>query len=207
MDKPGLRERKKEATRRRISDVATGLFALRGFDDVTVAEVAEAAEVSKMTVFNYFPRKEDLFWDRQKDRLEMLEAAVRERAPGESVPAALRRRHHELLASGHPLSGVVENIYWFMKIVRSSPALMSRALELDREIEEMLTRVLADEVADDVRARLIAGQLTAAMGSIYTIGIDRMLEVGDVEQVRREHVEVIDTAFDLLENGMGAYGA
>jgi AcrR family transcriptional regulator len=207
MDKPGLRERKKEATRRRISDIATGLFALRGFDNVTVAEVAEAAEVSKMTVFNYFPRKEDLFWDRQTDRLTTLEAAVRERAPGESVPAALRRYHHELLTSGHPLSGVVENIYGFMKIVRASPALMTRALEFDHEIEETLVRVLADEVTDDVRARLIAGQLAAAMGSIYSIAIDRMLEVGDVEQVRREQVEVIDTAFDLLENGMGAYGS
>lgn len=60
----GLRERKKWETRRRISDVATGLFFARGFDNVTIAEVAEAAGVSRMTVFNYFPRKEDLFLDR-----------------------------------------------------------------------------------------------------------------------------------------------
>ena len=57
----GLRERKKLATRRAISDIATGLFMERGFDNVTVAEVAEVANVAKMTVFNYFPRKEDLF--------------------------------------------------------------------------------------------------------------------------------------------------
>ncbi len=62
----GLRERKKRQTRQHISDVATGLFLERGFDAVTIAEVAEAADVSVNTVYNYFPAKEDLFLDRSK---------------------------------------------------------------------------------------------------------------------------------------------
>ena len=82
MDEPSLRERKKRETRQRISNVATGLFMLRGFDNVTVAEVAEAANVSKMTVFNYFPRKEELFFDRGAEAIELTEAAIRDRAPG-----------------------------------------------------------------------------------------------------------------------------
>jgi AcrR family transcriptional regulator len=206
MDKPGLRERKKEATRKRISDTATTLFAIRGFDNVTVAEVAEAADVSKMTVFNYFPRKEDLFWDRQTDRLAELEATIRERVPGESVAAVLRRYQHELLAAKHPLSGVLENLAPFVNVVRSSPALMARLLEFTKEIEEMFAKVLADEVGDDVRARLVAAQLAATLDSIYSIGVDRALAGGDFTKIRREQAKTIDKAFDLLESGIGDYG-
>src|SRR5438105_15188053 len=67
------------------------LFAKRGFDHVTVAEVAEAADVSEKTVFNYFPTKEDLFFDEVPRRLELLVEAIRGRDPGEPVLAALRR--------------------------------------------------------------------------------------------------------------------
>src|SRR3954463_9958942 len=103
----GLRERKKRATRQLISNVAWGLFIQRGFEEVTVAEIAEAAGVSKMTVFNYFPRKEDLFLDRHADRLAELVSVVRSRPPGVSAVGALRRHKHELLAAGHPLSGAI----------------------------------------------------------------------------------------------------
>src|SRR5215211_7761821 len=72
----GLRERKKRATRQLISNVATRLFMERGFEDVTVDEVAAAANVSKMTVFNYFARKEDLFFDRGDEAQRLLRAAL-----------------------------------------------------------------------------------------------------------------------------------
>src|ERR1700749_1287397 len=81
----GLRERKKRRTRGPIATVAMKLFAARGFDAVTVAEVARAAEVSEKTVFNYFPSKEDLvFWRLESFEHELL-SAVRDRAAGESV--------------------------------------------------------------------------------------------------------------------------
>ncbi|HEY0194530.1 MAG TPA: helix-turn-helix domain-containing protein, partial [Kofleriaceae bacterium] len=79
---PGLRERKKQETRKRISDTATGLFMQRGFDKVTVAEIAELANVSKMTVFNYFARKEDMLFDREPEALELIRRAVVERPAG-----------------------------------------------------------------------------------------------------------------------------
>src|ERR1700712_5361728 len=72
----GLRERKKRETRQHLSDIATGLFYERGFDAVSVAEVADAAGVSKMTVFNYFPRKEDLFFDRGPELAELFSEAI-----------------------------------------------------------------------------------------------------------------------------------
>ena len=84
----GLRETKKLRTRQEIAEKAMGLFVRRGFDHVTVAEVAAAAGVSEKTVFNYFPTKEDLFWDEVPEREAALVDAVRGRTEGESVSAA-----------------------------------------------------------------------------------------------------------------------
>ena len=96
----GLRQRKKAQTRRLIAETAMSLFAARGFDRVTVAEVAAAAEVATTTVFNYFPTKEDLFYDRQDEVVGHLGHVVRHRAPGESFVAACRRDMLELIAAG-----------------------------------------------------------------------------------------------------------
>ena len=82
----GLRERKKRQTRQHISDIATGLFLERGFVTVTIAEVAEAADVSVNTVYNYFPAKEDLFFDRSEGIVDRLSRCVRGRGAGASRP-------------------------------------------------------------------------------------------------------------------------
>src|ERR671929_2130349 len=87
----GLRERKKQQTRQLIADTARRLFAERGFEQVTVAEVARAADVSEQTVFNYFPTKEDLVYWRLGSFEEELLATIRERQSGESALAAFRR--------------------------------------------------------------------------------------------------------------------
>src|SRR5919201_762541 len=87
---PGLRERKKQQRRQLIAETARRLFAERGFDRVTVAEIARAANVSEGTVFNYFPTKEDLFYDRMEVFESALLEAIRERERGESVLSAFR---------------------------------------------------------------------------------------------------------------------
>src|SRR5256712_12601810 len=87
----GLRDAKKLRTRQEIADQAMKLFAQRGFDGVTVAEVATAADVSEKTVFNYFPTKEDLFFDEVPQREAALRDAIRNRKPGETILVALRR--------------------------------------------------------------------------------------------------------------------
>src|SRR5215216_6933916 len=79
----GLRERKKQRTRQLIAETARRLFTERGFERVTVAEIARVAEVSEQTVFNYFPRKEDLVYWRLESFEDELLAAIRERAEGE----------------------------------------------------------------------------------------------------------------------------
>lgn len=203
----GLRERKKEATRRHIADVAKQLFTARGFDDVTVAEIAEAAEVSKMTVFNYFARKEDLYLDRHADQLSDVEQVLSGRAPGESVAAALRRYQHHLLDTGHELSGAFGGIAGCWEVISASPALLSRLHEQSVELQTAISDVLTAETGDPVMSRMAARQIAATLGTIFETALRRMVDGENVEQVRRDQATLIDTAFDLLERGIGDFGS
>src|SRR3954469_19377486 len=124
---PGLRERKKQQTRDLIADTARRLFAGRGFEGVTVAEVASEADVSEATVFNYFPTKEDLFYSRLEAFEEELLMAIRERGEGRSVLDAFG---DFLLGQGGVLAidapGADEQIRTITRIITESPALLAR---------------------------------------------------------------------------------
>src|ERR687889_2752123 len=123
---PGLRERKKQQTRQLIADTARRLFAERGFDAVTVVEVARAADVSEATVFNYFPTKEDLLYSGLEAFEEELMSAIRDRAPGESVLDAFARfvlRPRGLLAA-RAGDDAAERLVAITRVITESPALL-----------------------------------------------------------------------------------
>src|ERR1700679_2016550 len=101
-DKPGLRERKKAQSRLAISNLATKMFIERGFDNVTVAEVAAAAEVSVATIFNYFETKEELFFDREGESIELQRRILVERKAGETITSVLRREFLAAIDAGLP---------------------------------------------------------------------------------------------------------
>ncbi len=101
-EKPGLRERKKAKSRLAISNVATKMFIERGFDDVTVAEVAAAADVSVATIFNYFETKEELFFDREGEIIEAQRRFILERKAGETIASALHRGFLAAIDAGVP---------------------------------------------------------------------------------------------------------
>src|SRR5580700_79797 len=121
---PGLRERRKQETRRAVSDIATRLFVANGFEEVTISQVADAAGVSKMTVTNYFARKEDLVFDRAEVTIGSLADAAAARAPGESLLAAIRRDHAERIAAGDVTLGPPTAT--FARMVHDSHVLTSR---------------------------------------------------------------------------------
>ncbi|MEV4067119.1 TetR/AcrR family transcriptional regulator, partial [Nonomuraea dietziae] len=101
----GLREQKKRETRQSISDHATRLFVERGFERTTISDIATAARVAKMTVTNYFPRKEDMAFDHHEAFVASLALTVRERRSGESALAALRRAFMDAVRRRDPVIG------------------------------------------------------------------------------------------------------
>lgn len=138
----GRRERKKAATRKAISDAATLLFIERGFDEVSIREIADAADVSPTTVFAHFPQKEALVFDEDDAQREMLVAAVRDRGPGTSVSDALRDLYRrELLDLAFDPAG--EQRRRFMQLIADTPALHDYASRMWLRHEGALAEAIA----------------------------------------------------------------
>jgi AcrR family transcriptional regulator len=139
----GRRERKKAATRKAISDAATLLFVERGFDEVSIREVAEAADVSPTTVFAHFPQKEALVFDEDDAQRDMLVGAVRDRAAGTSVSKALHDLYRrELIGLAFDPTG--ENRRQFMQLITGTPALQDYATRMWLRHEDALADAIAE---------------------------------------------------------------
>ncbi|WP_208297779.1 TetR/AcrR family transcriptional regulator [Actinophytocola oryzae] len=194
-----LRERKKAETRQRIADVATPMFVRRGFDNVTVTEIAEAAGVSKVTVFNYFPRKEDILFDRFPQARELLTGAVEGRGQDETPVSALRRLFVGLAEEGHPLGGFQDRYVPFWHTVLASPALRARAREAIDEFESHLTTLLTDI---DPTPKLTAALVLATFRAVYSTTATRMLSGEKSADVTPGHIAALEAAFDTLAGGL-----
>ena len=201
----GLRERRKQEARQAISGTAMALFAARGFDEVTISQVADAAGVSKMTVTNYFPRKEDLVFDRVEVIIRSLADAAAVRAPGESLLAAIRRDYAERIAAGDVTLGPPTPE--FARMVAGSPALTSRA----REIADLREQALGDAIAaetgtDDPQQRIIAAQLASVHRVLFAEAARRILAGQPRDEICQVLAAAARRAFDLLEPSLGRYG-
>jgi AcrR family transcriptional regulator len=201
----GLRERRKQEARQVISGVAMTMFEAQGFDAVTISQVADAAGVSKMTVTNYFPRKEDLVFDRAEVIIASLADAVAARASGESLLTAIRRDYAERISVGDVTLGVPTET--FARMVRGSHVLTSRG----REIEQLREQALGDAIAaetgvDDVKQRIVAAQLASVHRVLFDDGTRRVLAGQPHEEICQVLAAAADQAFDLLEPSLGGYG-
>jgi AcrR family transcriptional regulator len=159
------RSRRRLATRQAISNVATRLFTRRGFDHVTVDEIAATADVGRMTVFNHFPRKEDMFFDRDEEVREILGEALRHRDPRVAPIETLRLLAHRLIAEKSPLVEFSARSQGFIKTIERSETLKARARAIRDEIAQFVTVALAECVERepaDPSAHLAAALLLAA---------------------------------------------
>src|SRR5690606_32577609 len=187
-------ERKKRATRRQIAERAFALFAERGFDQVTVAEVARAADVSEATVFNYFRTKEDLVLGQMEDYEQRMLRSIADRPAGETVLDAFRRLVVEpqgLLTDESP--DAMRRLRDAVRIVTESPALQARERRAFDRYTELLAEVVAAETGGDptdVEPWVVASALT---------GVQR----GLLRHLRRE--VLAGTGGDDLRRSVRAY--
>jgi AcrR family transcriptional regulator len=189
------RSRKRLATRQAISDVATLLFIERGFDQVTVDEIAAAADVGRMTVFNHFPRKEDMFFDRDEEGREMLREALRERDPGVAPIEALHLLAHRLVAERSPVVEFSARSQSFIETVEGSETLKARARAIRDEFTHVVTVALADCVGRepiDPDAHLAAGLLLAIWTVAFIRGHRTFRQTRDTEQALAAFLAVVD---------------
>ncbi|WP_084144154.1 TetR/AcrR family transcriptional regulator [Amycolatopsis taiwanensis] len=178
----GLRERKKRQTRQRITEVATGLFVERGFEQVTIAEVAAAAEVSVNTVYNYFQAKEDLVLPPEEASPQRLADMVRQRRPGESAAHAIVRCLRDEARRRDRKLGLTRGFGRVFDMMRGSPTLTARLEALGQEMTGALAAVLAEETGaapDDLLPRVIAYQL-GCMHSLVYAEIGKRVAAGEV---------------------------
>ena len=189
------RTRKRLATRQAISDAAIRLFMARGFDRVTIDEIAEAADVGRMTVFNHFPRKEDMFFDREQEAREVAFKAIRSRPPGTSPIEALGMLAQNMVAQQHPMFPLFAETRGFVETSLASEALKARARQMRDDFVYALAAVLADEVGrpqDDADAYLGATLIASTWSIAFARAHALLRETGDAEAARRMFLTLID---------------
>jgi AcrR family transcriptional regulator len=192
---PDRRTRKRLATRQAISDAATRLFFEHGFDGVTIDQIAEAADVGRMTVFNHFPRKEDMFFDREQEVRDTAFDAVRSRPPGGSPVEALGALARRLVEQRHPSFPLFDDTQAFVETALASEALKSRARQMRDDFVGALAEILAAEAGrphDDAEAYLAAGLIASAWSTAFTRAHALLRQSGDVGAAKRLFLDLVD---------------
>ena len=203
----GLRERKKQQTREEIFEAARRLFGERGFDAVTVAEIARAADLSEVTVFNYFPTKEDLFYAGMQFFEEQLIEAVANRPRGEPAIKAFRRR---VLAGAENLAGRgrAEAILKAGRIIAVSPSLVAREREIVDAYTRRLAKVLAEETgasSEEVEPVAAAAAMMSTHRALVAYTRTRVLAGHRGARLVEDFRTQARRAFARLERGLGDY--
>jgi AcrR family transcriptional regulator len=203
----GLREAKKRRTRVTIAAVAMELFTARGFDAVTVAEIARAAGVSEKTVFNYFPSKEDLVFERGQERRAALLEALRNRPAGASLLDPFREETLTFL--DHVEHDPPASILAVPRLVMGSPALRDRLfLGWERDADALVPAIARDAgvAEDDLVAQVVARTLTSTQRLVYRAAFTRLMAGDDQRRVAADLRRQAAMAYDRLEAGLAGYG-
>jgi AcrR family transcriptional regulator len=205
----GLRERKRRLTRQLISDAATVLFGIHGFDNVKVADVAERVGVSEKTVYNYFPTKESLVLDSADEMIERVTTALRERRPEESVTQAVVRALKEGLPNYEEFPDeLVSFLPAFGEMIDSTPALHAAWLGLHNRLAAEARDELASmaEVDPHDPEPVIAGWALAGLADVVFESQIRHVEAGlRGEELRRAIIADLDRSARVIETGLWSF--
>ena len=192
---PDRRSRRRLATRQAISNIATRLFFERGFDHVTVDEIAAAADVGRMTVFNHFPRKEDMFFDRDKEGGEILREALRHGDPRIAPIETLRLLARGLVAEQSPMVEFSARSQGFIETIEGSETLKARARAIRDELAQVVTVALAECVGrepTDPFAHLTAGLLLATWTVALIQAHRTFRQSRDTEKAKAAFLALVD---------------
>ena len=190
-----LRARKRLATRQAISDAATRLFMERGFDQVTVDEIAAAADVGRMTVFNHFPRKEDMFFDRDEEARETVRDALRQRDARVAPIEVLRLLAHRVVAQRRPYVEFSAVSQAFVETIARSEALTARARAIRDETARVVAAALAEsagQALDDPAAQFAASLLLATWSVAFLQAHRSFAERRDTETAKATFLAFVD---------------
>jgi AcrR family transcriptional regulator len=195
----GLRESKKLQTREAIAAAGMRLFVTRGFDHVTVGDIARDAGVSEKTVFNYFPSKEDIFFDEVPKRMEALTEAVRNRKPGQSLVDAM----HDLYASQASRLASPEFVH-FAQAIEDSPALQAKEVEVMAAFADHLAVTIREELGlHPADAQTAANLLLSVNWQMFRDARAHALAGRSGPAAARRLRSDLKRAYRLLEHGLG----
>nr|BFE64340.1 TetR family transcriptional regulator [Dactylosporangium thailandense] len=199
-DASTLRERKKAQTRSALWNAAIELFVAHGFDNVSVAQIAAAAGVSKMTFFNYYPSKEDLVVGPMSEHIGEPALVVRGRGDGESAVDALHRHFLEGLARHEPTTGLCDkpNVLAVLRLIFTTPSLTQRTMAILSESSD----VLAVQLGPDFSHRAAAAMITGVRNALIMENTNRLLAGESADAVYPSAVANANEAFALLRSGL-----
>jgi AcrR family transcriptional regulator len=192
----GLRERKKRQTREALTRAAQELFVERGYDETTLAEIAEAAGVSTRTIFAYFPGKEDILFATEQTMLDALGQALAERPAGADALTALREF---ILSSAHEKTELDCKLG---EVIAADPTLSSHRRARIAQLQEVLAAAIAVDLgveADDLRPQVAAASLTAAFEVL-----ERQDRVVSTVPTNEEIAAAIDPVISFVRAGLQA---
>ena len=202
----GLRELKKARTRETIAATAIRMFLESGFDEVSITDIAQAAEVSRRTLFAYFPTKEDLVLQRFADHEDEAARIVRARQPGQPPLEALRAAMLESLRQRDPNVGINDRpeTMAFLRLISSTESLAARLARYAARGTAELAAALRETGLDPLTARLIAAQVIVVQRELAYLNYECLVNGQSADERYPEAVRVANRAFDLLVDGLGA---
>ncbi|WP_369373565.1 TetR/AcrR family transcriptional regulator [Streptomyces sp. cg36] len=204
----GLRELKKERTRETIAETAVRLFLDKGFDQVSITEIAEVAEVSRRTLFAYFPTKEDLVLQRFADHESEAARIVRARPAGQAPLEALRAALLDALARREPNTGLCDDpeVMAFLRMILETESLAARMTRYTARGSDALAGALREAGLDPLDARLVAAQVIVVQRELSLVNQECLADGTTADDQYPLAVRAAERAYDLLCEGPGRQG-